>query len=98
MTYNNQTYLVEVVFGLTSQKYANPYAYLSYGDPLFDETDENGMRRMLYYTDYNYLVVCSTDVHILETSLTLKNMTDASEDTYSAFQDFAIEFARSIKY
>lgn len=95
---NNQTYFAEFIITLTAQKYASPYSYLSYGDPLFDETDENGMRRRLYNTDYNYLAVCSTDAYILEATLTLKNAMDASEDTYAVLQDFAIEFTKSIQY
>lgn len=97
-SYNNQTYFAEVVFGFRAQKYASSYDYLSYADPLFDETDENGMRRRLYKTDYDYLVVCSTDTFILEANLNLKNAMDASEDTYAVLQDFAIEFTKSIQY
>ncbi|MBR4082791.1 MAG: hypothetical protein IKK33_00745 [Lachnospiraceae bacterium] len=96
--YNNQTYFAEFIFSLTSQKYARSNEYSSYGDPLFDETDENGMRRRLYKADDNYLAVCSTDAFILEATLNLKNAMDASEDTYAVLQDFAIEFAKSIQY
>ena len=96
--YNNQTYFAEFIFSLTSQKYARSNEYSSYGDPLFDETDENGMRRRLYKADDNYLAVCSTDAFILEATLTLKNAMDASEDTYAVLQDFAIEFTKSIQY
>lgn len=98
MISNNQTYFAEFIITLTAQKYASPYAYLEYGDPLFDETDENGMRRRLYKTEYNYIAVCSNDFYILEATLSLKNPTDASEDTYNVLQDFAIEFAKSIQY
>ncbi len=98
MIYNNQTYFAEFVFSLTSQKYAKSNEYSSYGDPLFDETDENGMHRRLFKAEDNYLVVCSTDAFILKSTLKLKNAMDDSEDTYAVLKDFAIEFTKSIQY
>lgn len=98
ISYNNQTYFAEFIFSLTSQKYAKSNEYSSYGDSLFDETDENGMRRRLYYTGQNYLAVCSNDFFVLEAKLNLKNAMDASEDTYTVLKDFAIDFTKSIQY
>ena len=90
--------ILSLTFCITSTKYATVYDYIEYGDPLFNELDENGMSRRLFKTESNYLIVCSKGSHILETTLTLKNATDASEDTYAVLQDFAIEFAKSIQY
>ena len=37
---NGKKYYMSLSFSLLAQKYANPYTYIEYGDPILDETDE----------------------------------------------------------
>lgn len=95
---NGKKYYISLSFSMLAQKYANPYEYISYGDPILDTTDENGMNRRIYNAGYAYIVVCSTDVHIFKATIKLKDMSDASADALTALQDLVIEIANSVQY
>lgn len=98
LNYNGQKYFVSLSFSMLAQKYANPYEYNKYGDPVLDLTDESGMSRTVYRADSSYIIVCSTDEHIFKASIAFENMTDSSEDALTALQDLVIEIANSVQY
>lgn len=95
---NGKKYYMSLSFSMLAQKYANPYEYTKYGDPILDTTDENGLNRKVYNADYAYIVVCSTDVHIFKATIELKDMSDSSADALAALQDLVIEIANSVQY
>lgn len=95
---NGKKYYMSLSFSMLAQKYANPYEYISYGDPILDTTDENGINRKVYNAGYAYIVVCSTDVHIFKATIELKDMSDSSADALAALQDLVIEIANSVQY
>ena len=85
-------------FSMLAQKYASPYEYKSYGEPIFNETDENGVTHTVYSSGARFVIVCSTNVHIFDGDITFKNMTGATKVPNEALQKLAIEIAKSIKY
>lgn len=95
---NGKKFLMSLSFGMLGQKYASPYEYIEYGDPILDVTDENGMNRTIYNANSCYIVVCSTDEHIFKANLSFKNATDFSEDALTELQDLAFEIANSVQY
>lgn len=95
---NGKKYYMSLSFSMLAQKYANPYEYTKYGDPILDTTDENGLNRKVYNAGYAYIVVCSTDVHIFKATIELKDMSDSSADALAALQDLVIEIANSVQY
>lgn len=95
---NGKKYYMSISFSMLAQKYASPYEYLSYGDPVLDVTDENGMNRKVYKADGAYLVNCSTDVHIFKATIKLEDLSDPSADALAALQDLVIEIANSVQF
>lgn len=83
---------------MLSQKYASDFDYIEYGEPVFDVTDESGLRRRVYVTDYNYVVVCETDLHIFKAMISFKDMSDSSENALAVMQDLVFEIAESVQF
>lgn len=95
---NGKKYNVKLNFKILASKYVSEYAYISYGDPILDVTDENGVNRKVYVTDYAYEVVCSTDVHVFEASISCTDLSDPSENALAALQDLVFDIANSVQF
>lgn len=95
---NGKRYNMRLTFHILASKYVSEYAYISYGDPILDVTDENGVNRKVYVTDYAYEVVCSTDVHVFEASIRCTDLSDPSENALAALQDLAVDIANSVQF
>lgn len=95
---NGKKYYVSLSFSMLAQKYASPYDYIEYGDPILDTTDQNGINRRVYNAGQAYIVACSTDVHIFKATISFKNLSDASEDALAALQDLVFEIADSVQF
>lgn len=95
---NGKKYYISIDFSMLAQKYANPYNYLQYGDPILDTTDENGINRKIYNAGYAYIVVCSTDVHIFEATVQFIALSDSSEDALATLQDLIFDITNSVQF
>lgn len=95
---NGKKYYLSISFNMLAMKYANPNDYISYGDPVLDTTDADGINRRVYNTGTSYVVVCSTDVHLFKARIEIKDMSDPSEDALAAVQDLVLEIANSVQY
>lgn len=95
---NGNKYYMSLSFYMLAKKYVNEYDYASYGEPILDETDENGVNRKVYVAYHGYKVVCSTDMHVLDASISVDNLSEPSEDGLADLQDFAFEIANSIQF
>lgn len=95
---NGKKYYMSLSFHILASKYVSEYAYISYGDPILDVTDENGVNRKVYVTDYAYEVVCSTDVHVFEASISCTDLSDPSENALAALQDLVVDIANSVQF
>lgn len=95
---NGKKYYISLEFSMLAQQYANPYAYLEYGDPILDTTDENGMNRKIYNAGYAYIVVCSTDVHIFQATVSFNALSDPSEDALATLQDLVFDITNSVQF
>lgn len=95
---NGKKYYMSISFSMLSQNYASDFDYIEYGEPVFDVTDESGLRRRVYVTDYNYVVVCETDLHIFKAMISFKDMSDSSENALAVMQDLVFEIAESVQF
>ena len=95
---NGKKYYISLEFSMLAQQYANPYSYLEYGDPILDTTDENGMNRKIYNAGYAYIVVCSTDVHIFQATVSFNALSDPSEDALATLQDLVFDITNSVQF
>ena len=95
---NGRKYYINLDFSMLAQKYANPYDYLAYGDPILDTTDENGINRKIYNAGYAYIVVCSTDVHIFKATVKFSALSDPSEDALATLQDLVFDITNSVQF
>lgn len=95
---NGKKYYISIDFSMLAQKYANPYDYLEYGDPILDTTDENGINRKIYNAGYAYIVVCSTDVHIFKATVKFIALPDSSEDALATLQDLIFDITNSVQF
>lgn len=98
LDYEGTNYYMNFDFSFLGEKYANPYEFLEYGDPIWETTVENGMTRKIYNAGYAYIIICSTDVHRFKAVVTFKNLEDASADSLAIFQDLVINIANSVQY
>lgn len=95
---NGKKYYISLEFSMLAQQYANPYSYLEYGDPILDTTDENGINRKIYNAGYAYIVVCSTDVHIFQATVSFNALSDPSEDALATLQDLVFDITNSVQF
>lgn len=95
---NGKKYYISLEFSMLAQQYANPYSYLEYGDPILDTTDENGINRKIYNASYAYIVVCSTDVHIFQATVSFNALSDPSEDALATLQDLVFDITNSVQF
>lgn len=95
---NGKKYYISLEFSMLAQQYANPYSYLEYGDPILDTTDENGINRKVYNAGYAYIVVCSTDVHIFQATVSFNALSDPSEDALATLQDLVFDITNSVQF
>lgn len=61
-----------------------------------NETDENVVTRTVYISGAIFVVVCSTNIHILDGDITFENMTGATKVPNETLQNLVIEIAKSI--
>ncbi len=95
---NGKKYYMSLSFSMLAQKYANPYEYISYGDPILDATDEKGINHKVYNAGDVFIIVCTTDVHIFSAMVSLKDLSDASIDALADLQELVVEIANSVQF
>ena len=62
-----------------------------------NETDENVVTRTVYISGAIFVVVCSTNIHILDGDITFEYMTGATKVSNETLQNLVIAIAKSIK-
>lgn len=95
---SGKRYYISLSFTMLAQKYASPFDYIEYGEPILDTAGENGVSRKVYNTGHTYVVVCSTDVNIFKGTISCKNMSDSSEDALAALQELVFQIAESVQF
>lgn len=95
---SGKRYYISLSFSMLAQKYASPFDYIEYGEPILDTAGENGVSRKVYNTGHTYVVVCSTDVNIFKATISCKNMSDSSEDALAALQELVFQIAESVQF
>lgn len=95
---NGKKYYMSLSFSMLAQKYANPYEYIAYGDPILDAADEKGINHKVYNTGDAFMIVCTTDMHIFSATVSLKDLSDASGDALADLQELVIEIANSVQF
>lgn len=74
------------------------YILQRYGEPIFTETDGNGITRNIYASEGNFVVVCTSKDCFLDGFISFEKLSGSTEMSDDTKQNLAIEIARSIKF
>lgn len=94
---DNEKFLMSFSCVTTLQKYYNPMKHNFHGEALYEETDENGVIRRLYFAESCYMIECVTDEYVFDGYITFENRTNHDIDPYEKFKNLAIDIAASVE-
>ena len=93
-----QDYVMSITLSVLATKYLNPYEQGKLGDPIYDVTGEDGIRRMMYKANGVYYVYCFIDSYYFYAYIDINNISSVNDDGLDKFKDLAIKILESISF